>query len=207
MNVDVRIQVPEDVIKDIEGKLDVIGKSKESVLKTSVNNTAKKAQRLLAQKASAVYTGKASRKSAIMSRSSIVKANAGNPTATIKFKSPVHEIKEFHVSSLAISKTTFRKNGKRGGRKIKGNVLKGSSKALDHAFVVQFKSGHVSVVSRIPGSKMKSNPNKEKLRKLLSPSDKVMIGGDKVYDATKDEIAEILNEQVKAVMAKAIGGN
>lgn len=206
MSSDIRIRVPENVIKDIESKLDVLGKSKESVLKTAVNNTAKKAQSLLAQKAAGTYSGSTSRKGAIMSRSSIIKASTGNPMATIKFKSPVHEIKEFHVSSLAVSKTTYRKNGQRGGRKIKGNVLKGSPKALDHAFVVQFKSGHVAVVSRVPGSKMKSNPKKEKLKKLLSPSDKVMIGGDRVYGTSQDEIAELLNEQVKKVLEKALGG-
>lgn len=206
MSADIRMQVPENMIRNIENKLDAISKSKESVLKTAVNNTAKKAQSLLAQKAAGTYAGSASRKGAIMSRSSIIKASTGNPMVTIKFKSPVHEIKEFHVSSLAISKTTYRKNGKRGGRKIKGNVLKGSPKPLDHAFVVQFKSGHVSVVSRVPGSKMRSNPKKEKLRKLLSPSYKVMIGGDRVYGASRDEIAEVLNEQVKKVLDKALGG-
>lgn len=206
MSVDIRVQVPENVIKDVESKLDALGKTKESVLKTAVNNTAKKAQSLLAQKTAVTYAGAASRKGAIMSRSSIAKASTGSPAATIKFKSPVHEIKEFHVSSLAVSKTTYRKNGKRGGRKIKGNVLKGSSKPLEHAFVVQFKSGHVAVVSRVPGSQMKSNPKKEKLKKLLSPSDKVMVGGERVCGAAQDEIAELLNEQVRKVLDKALGG-
>ena len=206
MSVDIRIQVPEENIRKIETGLEGLSKSKGSVLKTAVNNTAKKAQKLLVQKASKEYTGKIARQSAIMSRSEIKKASTGNPSALIKFRSPVHEIKEFHVSNLAISKTTYRSNGKRGGKKIKGNVLKGSSKPLEHAFVVQFKSGHISVVSRVPGVKMLSNTKKEKLRKLLSPSYKVMIGGEKVYGSSEEEIGGILREQVALAMNKALGG-
>ena len=206
MSESVGIQVSEEALKSIEKKLEGIGKSEGSVLKTAVNNTAKQAQRLLAGKAAQVYTGKVSRKSAIMSRSSITKANTKNPTAVIKFKSPVHEIKEFHVSSLAISKTAYRKDGKRSSKKIKGNVLKGSPKPLDNAFVVQFKTGHVSVVSRVPGSKMRSNPKKEKLKKILSPADKAMIGSEKVYGASQKEIENLLYAQVNQVMDKVLGG-
>lgn len=219
MSVDLRIQVPEGTINDIEKSLADLSKSKESVLKTAVNNTAKKAQNLLAQKASKEYTGPISRKSAILSSSDIKKATTGNPNATITFKSPVHEIKEFHVSSLAISKTTYRKNGKRGGKKIKGNVLKGSPKQLDHAFVVKFKSGHVAVVSRTKeiakqykgiGVKAYRNgelkPHYQKLRKLLSPSYKVMIRGERVYKVSRKELEKVLVEQVEKVLSKVMGG-
>lgn len=206
MSIDIRIQVPESTVIKIERDLEGLKKSKESVLKTAVNNTSKKAQKLLAQRASKEYAGKIARQRAIISGSSIRKATAGNPQAIIKFRSPVHEIKEFHVSSLAISKTTYRSNGKRGGKRIKGNVLKGSPKQLEHAFVVQFKSGHISAVSRVPGTKMPSNPKKEKLRKLLSPSYKVMIGGGKVYGTSEEEIGVILKEQVAQVMEKVLGG-
>ena len=213
MSADIRIQVPEATIQQIEKGLEGLTKSKESVLKTAVNNTAKKTQKLLAQKASREYAGKIARQNAIISRSDIKKATTGNPSALIKFRSPIHEIKDFHVSSLAISKTTYRSNGKRGGKKIKGNVLKGSPKPLDHAFVVEFKntdknnvqSSHISVVSRVPGSKMK-NKSKEKLRTLYSPSYKKMIGGDKVYGTSEEEIGLILKEQVAQVMEKVLGG-
>lgn len=201
----VTMSVPDQAIKDIEKRLDGL-KKPTSVIKTAVNNTAKKAQGLLAQKASKVYAGKIAQKGSIVSASEVSKASASGQVAIIKFKSPVHEIKEFHVSSLAISKTTYKKNGKRGGRKIKGNVIKGSSKPLDNAFVVQFKSGHVSVVSRVPGSRMKGNPKKEKLRKLLSPSYPVMIANEKVYGETSEKIAEVLNEQIEKVMDKVLGG-
>nr|DAJ08299.1 MAG TPA: minor tail protein Z [Caudoviricetes sp.] len=203
--MNITMQVQESTLKDIEKRLNGI-KKPQSVVKTAVNKTAKQAQKLLATKASKAYAGKAAKRGSIMSSSSIAKGSAGKPIAVIKFRSSVHEIKEFHVSSLAVSKTTYKKNGKRGGRKVKGNVLKGKSKKLDNAFVVQFKNGHVAVVSRVPGTQMKNNAKKEKIRKLLSPSYPVMIGGDKVYGETSKEIAEILNSEIEKVMDKALGG-
>lgn len=199
------ISVPEATIERIEKALDGIrGKTSGSVLKTAVNNTATKARRMLAQKVSAEYTGDLAKKSAITSRSDIKKAAAGKPVATINFKSPVREIKDFHVSSLEISKTTYRKNGKRGGKKIKGNVLKGSPKPLEGAFVVKFKTGHVTVVQRAPGTRMKSK-KKEKIHALYSPSDKAMVGGERVYGSLEDDIHRILAEQVETVFNKALG--
>lgn len=208
--MNITIQIAEETLKDIERRLDGI-KKPEAVVKTAVNNTAKKAQKLLASKASKVYAGEVAKRSAILSASTISKASNSHSVATIKFRSTVHEIKEFHVSSLTISKTTYRKNGKRGGRKIKGNVLRGSSKVLNNAFVVQFKNnneseGHIAVVSRVPGERMKSNPKKEKLRKLLSPSYEIMIGGEKVYGAVADDIKETLNEEIVNVMNRVLGG-
>lgn len=201
----VTMNVSDQAIKDIEKRLNGL-KSQKSVLKTAVNNTAKKAQGILAQKASKVYAGKIAQKGSVVSASEISKASTSGQVAIIKFRSSVHEIKEFHVSSLVVSKTTYKKDGKRGGRKLKGNVIKGASKSLDNAFVVQFKNGHVSVVSRVPGSRMRSNPKKEKLRKLLSPSYPVMIGNEKVYGETSEEIAGVLNEQIEKVINKVLGG-
>jgi len=199
------IRIKENQLQKIEKSLDGI-KSPSTAIKTTINNTAKRAQKLLAEKTSKEYVGQVSKKGAILASSTILKAAAGNLTATIKFKSPIHDIKEFHVSSLQISRTSYRKDGKRSVKTIKGNVLKGSPKPLKGAFVVQFKSGHVAVVTREPGTHMVKNPSKEKLKKLLSPSYKSMIGSDKVYGATEKEIAEIMSSQVEQVISKALGG-
>ena len=205
MSVTIQMQIPDEIIKGIEQKLDGIRKT-ETVIKTIVNNTAKQTQKLLAEKASKEYVGEASRKSKILASSTIQKATTGSQTATIRFKSPVHEIKEFHVSSLQISKTYYKKNGQRGKKRIKGNVLSGKSKVLENAFVVQFKNGHISVVSRIPGTHMKSNPKKEKLRKLLSPSYKVMIGNERVFGESSDAIGVIMHNEAEKILEKILGG-
>lgn len=204
--MNLNIKVNEDDFSKVVYALKNLSKSEESLLKTAVNNTSRKAQKILVQKASREYAGDAGKQSKIMGSSDIKKGSASHPLATITFRSSVHEIKEFHVSSLNISKTIYRKDGKRGGQRIKGNVLKGKGKTLDKAFVVQFKSGHIAVVSRIPGSRMVSNPKKEKLRKLLSPSYPVMIGGERVYGKTHEEIADILHGEIEKALAKVMGG-
>lgn len=93
------IRINENQLQKIEKSLDGI-KSPSAAIKTTINNTAKRAQKLLAEKASKEYAGQVSKKGAILTSSTILKAAAGNLTATIKFKSPIHDIKEFHVSSI-----------------------------------------------------------------------------------------------------------
>lgn len=198
--MNITIEVPESTMKDIEIRLDGV-KKPNSVIKTAVNNTAKDAQKILAAKVAKEYAGKAAKKGTVMSASEIIKASTSKPVAIIKFRSSVHEIKEFHVSSLEISKTTYRKDGKRGGRRIKGNVIKGTSKKLKNAFVVRFKNGHISVVRRV-----EANGGREKLKKLLSPSYPALIGGERVYGAVSEEIAEKLNQQIAMVIDKTLGG-
>lgn len=201
----IMIQIPDEIIKGIEQKLNGI-KKPESVVKTVVNNTAKRVQKILVNKASKEYTGEVAEKSKIMAASSIRKATVKSQMATIRFISPVHEIKDFHISSLDISKTYYEEDGKRGKKELRGGVLEGSSKVLDNAFVVQFKSGHIAAVTRIPGTHMKSNPKKEKLRKILSPSYKVMIGGKHVYGESSDQIGIIIHNEAEKVLKKILGG-
>lgn len=207
-----KIQVPDYVINDVEKQLDgVKGKTKNSVLKTSVNNTAKQAQRLLAQKTSETYVGKHTRRSAVIQNSDVHKGNAKSPTAQIEFSSPVTEIKDYYVSSLQISKTAYTKKGKRRHKTIKGRVLNGENKKLEYAFVVQFKNGHIAVVSRVPGVNAKQHsgkpekPHYEKLRKILSPSIATAVGGDRVYGESKEKIEKMLLEEVSKTMQKVLG--
>ena len=206
------IGVPEEVIQDLENRMSkVYGKTASGVLKTAVNNTAKQVQQALAEKASKEYAGKAAQKRNILNSSFIKKGTAHTPDATIEFHSPVHEIKDFHVSNLTVSRTAYRKDGKRRKKTIKGNVLSGTPKTLNEAFVVKFKSGHIAVVSRIPevnADQYRSKPIKphyEKLRQWFSPSHAVMVGGDRVYGAIHEDLQDMLLQQVHQVMTKALG--
>lgn len=199
------VKISETQIKRIEDALSGI-KDPSAAIKTTVNNTAKKAQELLAETTYKEYAGRVSRKGNVLAASEIQKSTVERLGATIKFKSPMHEIKEFRVSSLQISRTEYTDTGKRKKKTLKGHVLKGDSKPLKGAFVVQFKSGHIAVVNREPGTHMLKNPSKEKLKKLLSPSYMHMVGGKKVYEASEREIASILSEQATQVISKALGG-
>ena len=186
-------------------------KTEESVLKTAVNNTARRARTQLVSRATKRYAGKdVAGRSALMQASDIQTATTSDVRAILYFKSPMNEIGQFHVSSLEVSKTAYNKNGKRRKKNIKGNVLNGPSKKLNNAFVVQFKSGHKAVVSRENGINMKKYagkpkiPHYEKLKKLLSPNVPEMISNAEVYKP--DEIGQILHEEVNKLLVKVSGG-
>lgn len=205
-----KVEIRKDTFDCLVRAMRDVEQSEERVLKTAVNNTARKAQKLLIQKAARAYDGKAARVGMLRGASEIIKGTAASPEATVTFKSPVHDIAEFHVSGMKVA-SPFTGKGRYSSRRPKGNVLKGNAKKFGSAFVVKFKSGHVAVVSRIPGvnaTKYQGKPSKphyEKLRKWISPSYMKMVGSERVYDP--EEIRTILDEEVKAVMDKVLGGN
>lgn len=190
-------------------------KSEESVLKTAVNNTAAKVQKLMAQKISERYAGKAAERSSILEASRMEKATTSSVKATVTISSPIHEVKDFHVTGLKVQ-SPYTKKGKWRTARPSGNVLKGGKKKFDEGFAVKFQSGHVAVVSsehvavvsRMPGvnaDKFASKPSKphyEKLRVWYSPSKATMA--QNVYDA--EEISDRLHEEIDKIMKKVLGG-
>lgn len=194
-----RIQVRENDFAMVVHALRTLEKSEESLLKTAVNNTAKTAQKLLVQRASERYAGKAA------GNSRIDKASAAEVTAVVRFSSPIHEIRDFHAAGITV-RSPYTKSGNFRTARPRGNVLKGRSRKFENAFAVRFQSGHVAVVSRIPGEnadKYRGRAKKthyEKLRVWYSPSYKTMISS--VYEP--DEISQILHEEVQKVLAKVL---
>lgn len=209
-----KVEIRKDTFDSVIRAMRDVEQSEERVLKTAVNNTARKVQRLLIQKAARVYAGKAARPGVIRDASSITKATASRPEATVSFRGPVHDVAEFHVSGMKVV-SPYTSGGKYSSRRPRGNVLKGSAKKFGNAFVVRFKNGdsgkdHVAVVSRITGENAKKflgkpvKPHYEKLWKWISPSYMKMIGNEKVYDP--DEIGDILDGEVRTVMQKVLEG-
>lgn len=187
--------------------LRILDKSEESILKTAVNNTARQTRELLAKKIAARYAGKAARKSEALKSSRIEKATISSTEAVVIFSSPIHEVKDFHVTSLKV-RSPYTGKGRYSTFRPRGNVLKGSSKKFDEGFVVRFRSGHVAVVSRVPGENMKKyagkpkKPHYEKLRVWYSPSKASMAKN--VYDA--DEISKRLHEEINKMLDKVLKG-
>ena len=211
----INITVDQKDLENLERTLDGI-KNPNAALKTAVNNTAKMVQKRISEQAGRVYRIKGGR-TAVQKDSKIQKATAARPEATVLFVSPTHEIKDFYVSSLAVSRTQYTPGGRRRSRTIKGAVLKsGGSKALQgktgKAFVVRFKSGHISVVTRDPdeiadkfqGKKLTKHT--QKLRVWRSPSTPTMAGNKKVYGKLEPDILEEMHTQVQNVIEKVIYG-
>jgi hypothetical protein len=211
----IMIEISKEDLAELEKKLDGV-KNPKAALKTAINNTAKEVEKSLSESAAATYRYKGG-KSAIKAASDIKKATADRSEATITFKSPVKEIKDYYVSSLAVSITKLTSGGKRSRRTIKGAVLKkATAKALTGAtggaFVVRFKSGHVSVVTRdLDTIASKYNGKRltkhtQKLRVWRSPAIPIMVKNEKVYGKLEPDIIEEMHEQVQAVIEKVLYG-
>lgn len=199
----VEIEVDEKMLEYIKNKLGAAEKQAPSVLKKAINSTAKSGRKLLAEKAREEY--------AIKNRDfnremKIKNATNGRLEAIIKSDGKVLEIKEYKATPL-----TYVPGGNNGSI-VKGKVLKKSSpKTLEvgatKAFVAKFKSGHISVVQRVPGKKMESNPEKTFLKKLLSPSIPKILGNEKrVYGIVEPKIQTELRDSVNKYIESILEG-
>lgn len=203
------IELDKEMYSTVVRSLREVEKSEESVLKTAVNNTAKKAQKLLARRARKVYAGEAPK--GILKRSSLGKATVKNPSVTIRFRSEQFDLTEFRVSKNGTTPTkTVYSASKRKKRKkfpIKATQLKaGKMKRLSGtyglAFCVRLSNGKLIIASHVPG---RTKNGSGKIKTLMGSSDKALVQNEKVYGAVKDEISEMLHEQCRRALDKALG--
>lgn len=187
------------------------------IMQRVVNNTSTQVLKQILQQMAKTYAFKGGQKE-LKKYTTEKKATHSNPEASLIFKSTVLEPREYAVSpeqsEANITKPTYTKTGRRArGKAIRTKILKASGwRALtgnanySRAFIVKFKSGHVAVVSREYGRKMKKNPKKDFLRKVITPSVAILAGSEKVYGSSSDEIYRIMDEQTRKIISKVLGG-
>lgn len=201
----VTITVDEAKLKNIEKRLGSNSKEAANVLKKAVNKTAREAKKKLAVKAKAEYAAKGGA-SAYTKAMTVKSATKSSPSAIITAKGEAKELKDFKVSPTRVARTGNRP------KQYRGQVLRaGSMKTLEKdgvkAFITQFQSGHISVVQRVPGKHMKSNPKKEFIKKLLSPAVPQMVGNEKrVYGVVEPEIGADLQRNLSEFIRQQMGG-
>ena len=130
------------------------------------------------------------------------KAKVSNPEAVITSIGDPNDLYDFNVTSRRYNPRNRTKAGH------KANVLRANSpvalmlKPNDEndkyrAFVVKYGSGHVAIAQRVPNTKMKSNPKKEKIKNLYSVSTPAMLGHeDGVFGKVSKKTQELLNYEV-----------
>lgn len=196
----IHFQVEMQDLTRIEAALGMMKDKSKMVLRTAINNTAKQTVNLLSDEAHKLYyISKGKVKKTITTK----KATAGNLEAVITSAEPVNELYDFKVSP----RTYIRGGGVPGG--YKGNVRrdKSASKLVlkpgaagdkYKAFVVRYKSGHITVGQRVPGKSMKSNPQKEFVKTLLSPSTPNMLGYEQgVYGVVEPKMYDMLQQNIQ----------
>lgn len=189
----------ENIVKVLNGAQ----KDSKAILKKAINNTAKQTRKSLAYKAKETYAIKVSGFSKSMT---LKNATVSNLEATIQSKGEAFEIGKYKALPFKVA------TGSNKPKQIKAKVLKESSmRALINgdvkAFVAKFKSGHVAVVERDESRRMKSNPKKAFLKKLLSPSIPQMLGNEKnILREIAPEIGDLLTSNIRSELQRVMEG-
>lgn len=203
----IHFQVEMEDLTRIEAALGMMKDKSKMVLRTAINNTAKQTVKLLADEANReYYVTKAKVKSTITTK----KATTGNLVATIISAEPVNELYDFKVSPKGYNPHNRPPAGHTGNVRRDHSpgrlYLRPGAGDQYKAFVVQYRSGHVTVGQRVPGKRMKSNGAKEAVKTLLSSSTPNMLGYEQgVWGIVEPQMNDLLMENIQAQIARYLG--
>lgn len=200
-------QVDMDDLLKIESALNMTRDKSKMVLRGALNETAKDVRSLLAEEAAKTYVMK---KSKFLKHMAIDKARTSNLVAIIHSSGQVNELYDFKVSPYKFQPRNKPPHHK--GKVMKKNIMSklilkpGTARDQYKAFVVRYQSGHITIGQRVPGKRMKSKPEKEFVKTLLSPSIPGMLGNEEgVYGVVAPRIEDILAEHIRTQIEKFLG--
>lgn len=196
-------KIDDNELKKIEERFGNMNNDAKDVLKKAINNTAKKARLRITKQAQMTYSARQGRFNKHMK---IQNARKTNLIAVIRAAGEATELMDYKTSPTRVPNPKSRPDVTKA-KVLRESSMKDLEKGDIKAFIVRFKSGHVSVAQRVPGERMKSNPKKERLRKLLSPSIPQMLGNEKkVYDTVQPHIYNDLQENINRHIEIVLGG-
>lgn len=201
----IHFQVDMQDLTQIESALGMMRDKTKYVLRAAINSTAKQSVALLANEANREYRIS---KAKVKKTLSIENATAGTLTAFVTSAEPVNELYDFRVSPRTYIRGGGVPRGYKGNvrrdRKAAKLVLKPEATGDKYkAFVIKYKSGHMTVGQRVPGKRMKSQPDKEFVKSLLSPSTPNMLGYEEgVYGVIEPQMYDLLQKNIQEQMQK-----
>lgn len=189
----IQFELDDEMMKVIQNALGQLRGESNRVLRNAVNATARQAKSTLGRKAKETYAVQQSRFTRAMKTKN---ATVANPSATINVTGQQLELAEFKVDPKAVS------NGKDRPDIVRAKVLLSSGlKGLQSntkAFLVRFRSGHVSVAQRRTKARYP-------IKKLLSNSIPKMVGSeDKVYGIVEPDIYDNLMDNILKEIKKVL---
>lgn len=204
----IHFQVEMEDLTQIESALGMTKDKSKLVLKTAINNTAKQTVKLLVDEANKQYI--INKKVNVRKTLDVKKATTSNLAAIVTSKGSTTELYDFRVSPKAYSPRNRPPAGHTGNVKRSNGpkhlYLKPGGGDQYKAFVVKFASGHISVAQRVPGSTMKSKPNKEAIKNLRSTSVPAMLGYEKgVWGVVEPKMNDLLMDNIQAQIARYLG--
>ncbi len=204
----IHFQVDMQDLTRIESALGMMKDKTKYVLRAAINTTAKQTVTLLADEANREYYIS---KAKVRKTLSIDRATVGTLTAIVTSAEPVNELYDFKVSPRTYIRGSGVPRGYKGNVRRDKNagslVLKpGSGGDQYRAFVVKYKSGHMTVGQRVPGKRMKSQPDKEFVKSLLSPSTPNMLGYEEgVYGVVEPQMYDMLQRNIQKQIRRFLG--
>lgn len=181
-------------LRDIERRLGELSDKAPDALRNALNATGRKIRRQIVKDAKGEY--QLSEKSLLQATKAMKMTNAkkGNLKAVLRSEGEANDLMKFMVTPTSLAR------GELAPDSYLAQVLKGSgAKSLDYdpkPFITQFRSGHIAIVERVPGKKMRSNPEKDFIKKLLSPSVPHMLKNPEVQEKANTILASELPEQI-----------
>lgn len=196
----IHFQVEMQDLTQIEAALGMTRDKSKMVLRTAINNTAKQTVTLLVNEANREYYIS---KGKVRKTMSTKKATAGKLEAIIKSEEPVNELYDFKVRPKAYAPHNRPPAGHTGNVRRDNSPSRlylkpGASSDKYKAFVVKYQSGHITIGQRVPGKRMKSKPEKEFVKTLLSPSTPNMLGYEQgVYGVVEPQMYDTLQRNIQ----------
>lgn len=189
-------------LKRIEERLGNLGDKAPNALRNALNTTARKIRKQIVKDARGQYVLKDKKQLQATKAMKMSNAKPSNLVATLRSSGSSNELMNFLVSPESLSR------GNNAPAVYAAQVLKASgTKSLDgdpKPFVTQFQSGHIAIVERVPGKRMRSNPKKEALKKLLSPSVPHMLKNKDVQAKANRMLMEELPDQIEKQIQKIL---
>ena len=200
-------QVDMDDLLKIESVLRMTKDKSKLVLRGALNETAKDVRIMLAEEAAKTYVMKSNK---LIKSMVIDKAKVSNLVATVRSSGRVNELYDFKVSPYRFqprNKPRYHKGKVVRQNAMKKLILKPGIKGDQYkAFVVRYRSGHITIGQRVPGKRMKSKPEKEFVKTLLSPSIPKMLGDEKrVFGIVAPRIEDVLAGHIRTQIEKFLG--
>lgn len=177
------------------------------VLAKAVNTVARQVRRQITKDAQGEYTLREKGELGATKALPMKSATRRNLTATLTSKGPMLDLMKFLVAPQYVSRGTIRPDAYAAQVRTAGGMkrLDGEPKP----FVTQFKSGHIAVAVRVPGKKMKNNPSRTFIKKLLSPAVPHMLGNERIRARAQELVDERLpaavEQQVAKLLEKGVG--
>lgn len=190
----ISFEVSKPMLNDIQKKLDAMPNKAADVLKKSINATAKQARKKLAAEAQRTYVIKSGRFNKSMT---IKNATKSHLEAIIGSTGGVTELKDFKVSPARFSTGDKRPDVVKA-KGLRQNSMKRLQKGDLKAFVIKFKSGHLTVAQRLTAKRLP-------VKVLYSTSLPKMLGNEKkVYGVVEPDIYKDLQNNLNQFISQAL---